>query len=193
MVRFQILELLLTDHLPFLKLGRHLVHLDLSLEAELPLEIFEVAEEHELPLVVEAAEHLGLFLSVQFFGHRINLVPDDPGGEHDLVVDLNRGVLLQSRFGPVGVKLLVREGFLFKRQDMGNAILSVNRPISQSMSLESRCRRIHYSLLDVVVVIDAAWMSNTPEVPTSELEFHHQGECTTSFDMTGKVQSGLPR
>ena len=81
------------------------------LEAELLLEILEVAEVDELSLVEEGAEDLGLLQSSFISWHWVDIVPDDSGGDHHLVPDSDGGCLLQGRFGPVLVDGLVSELF----------------------------------------------------------------------------------
>ena len=86
-VILQVLKLLSTDQLSFLHVRRHLRHLEFVLEAELPLEVLEVAVEDPPALVEEAAED-DVALAVGVVERRwVHAPPDDPGGQGDLVGD----------------------------------------------------------------------------------------------------------
>ena len=95
-VILQVLKLLSTDQLSFLHVRRHLRHLEFVLEAELPLEVLEVAVEDPLSIVVQAAEDLGRLLSLLISRHRSNFIPVDPCSEQELVIQLNFYAIYQS-------------------------------------------------------------------------------------------------
>ena len=85
----QELKLLCTKHFSFLHLGRHLEHLELIPEAELSFEIFEVAVEHPLATVEQAAKDLGPLISKGISWNRSHFVPDHPEREFELRLHLS--------------------------------------------------------------------------------------------------------